>query len=319
MTLPLDTAPTAAGGSAVFRSHVVRLRLIAAAGVAFVIVAVLVGIIGRQAAQLHVADANVERLSRQRAAQQLRLDVLERQAQALQRLNAESQRTIDQIEHTLGQQHASARRFSAARAAAAGPAKLDHDAALVALAARLRSLAAAASATRARTAELAGVARRVLNLRRLAAIARSRMIAAIPSLNPVNGAVNAAFGWRTDPWPEFHKGLDLAADYGTVVHAAASGTVVSASWEGGFGIKVDIDHHNGYHTWYCHLARSDVRPGQPVVRGEPIAIVGTTGESTGPHLHYQVMHDGVAIDPLPFLSGVPPNVMATLPQNPRVQ
>jgi murein DD-endopeptidase MepM/ murein hydrolase activator NlpD len=159
----------------------------------------------------------------------------------------------------------------------------------------------------------------VLNLRRLASIARARTLAAIPSLNPVNGGINAAFGWRTDPFPEFHKGLDLAADYGTPVRAAAAGIVASAGWEGEFGIKVDIDHGNGYHTWYCHLSRIAVSPGQRVFKGERIAAVGSTGESTGPHLHYQVMHDGVAIDPMPYLHGVPANVTATLPGNPSVQ
>jgi murein DD-endopeptidase MepM/ murein hydrolase activator NlpD len=188
-----------------------------------------------------------------------------------------------------------------------------------ALAARLRSLVSASARTRAQTVLLAGLASRVLNLRRIAGIARERMIAAIPSLNPVNGEVNAAFGWRTDPWPEFHRGLDLAADYGATVHAAADGTVASAGWDSGFGIKIDLDHGNGYHTWYCHLSHVDVSPGQHVTRGETIAAVGSTGESTGPHLHYQVMRDGVAIDPMPYLNGVPPNVMATLPQNPSVQ
>ena len=149
---------------------------------------------------------------------------------------------------------------------------------------------------------LAGLAKRVLNVRRLASLARARVLAAIPSLNPVGGTINAAFGWRTDPFPEFHKGLDLAADYGTPVHAAAAGTVVWAGWAGDYG----------------HLSRLAVSAGQHVAKGEPIAAVGSTGESTGPHLHYQVMHDNVAIDPLPFLHGVPASIMATLPAVPRV-
>jgi murein DD-endopeptidase MepM/ murein hydrolase activator NlpD len=160
---------------------------------------------------------------------------------------------------------------------------------------------------------LTRLAARILNLRRLAALARARTLAAIPSLNPVGGGVNAAFGWRTNPWSEFHQGLDLAADDGTPVHAAAAGIVVSAGWEGGYGLKVDLDHGNGYHTWYCHLSRAGVSPGQHVSKGETIAAAGSTGESTGPHLHYQVMRDGVAVDPMPYLHGVPANVLATLP------
>ena len=90
--------------------------------------------------------------------------------------------------------------------------------------------------------------------------------------------------------------------------------MATAGWDpGGFGIKVDIDHGNGYHTWYAHLSRVTVAAGQHVTKGEPIALIGSTGESTGPHLHYQVMYQGQAIDPLPFLNGVPPKVLATLP------
>ena len=103
------------------------------------------------------------------------------------------------------------------------------------------------------------------------------------------------------------------ADWGTAVHAAAAGTVASAGWDGGFGIKVDIDHGNGYHTWYAHLSRVIVVSGRDVAKGAPIAYSGATGEATGPHLHYQVMYEGRAIDPAPFLNGVPAAVMATLP------
>jgi murein DD-endopeptidase MepM/ murein hydrolase activator NlpD len=163
------------------------------------------------------------------------------------------------------------------------------------------------------------LARRVLNLRRLALLARQRMIAALPSLNPVDGSISAAYGWRVSPWPEFHRGLDLAANYGTPVHAAADGVVRSAGWDGGFGNKVDVDHENGYHTWYAHLSRFAVSPGEHVRKGETIAYVGATGEATGPHLHYQVMLGGQAIDPYPYLNGIPAKVLATLPGSERVQ
>jgi murein DD-endopeptidase MepM/ murein hydrolase activator NlpD len=163
------------------------------------------------------------------------------------------------------------------------------------------------------------LAQRVLSLRRLALMARERMIAALPSLNPVDGSVSAGFGWRVNPWPEFHKGVDLAADYGTPVHAAADGVVRSAGWEGGFGNLVDVDHENGYHTWYAHLSRFAVTAGQRVRKGETIAYVGATGDATGPHLHYQVMLGGQAIDPYPYLNGVPAKVLATLPGAERVQ
>jgi murein DD-endopeptidase MepM/ murein hydrolase activator NlpD len=185
--------------------------------------------------------------------------------------------------------------------------------------ARLARLVRASEARLSEGAAFDRLAHRVLNLRRLALLARERMIAALPSLNPVDGSINSGFGWRVNPWPEFHPGVDLSANYGTPVRAAADGVVVGAGWDGGFGIKVALDHNNGYQTWYAHLSRVAVRIGERVAKGETIAYVGATGEATGPHLHYQVMLDGRPIDPEPYLDGVPAKVLATLPGTPRVQ
>lgn len=128
----------------------------------------------------------------------------------------------------------------------------------------------------------------------------------IPSIDPSGGGVlTSGFGWRTSPWPEFHRGLDLAQPEGHAVVAAADGTVTMASWNGGFGNFVDIDHHNGFHTYYGHLSRIDVHVGENVRQGELIAAVGQTGEATGPHLHYQLMHNDSPIDPTPFMHGIP--------------
>jgi murein DD-endopeptidase MepM/ murein hydrolase activator NlpD len=303
-------------GATIIRRRLNRTQVVAGIVAAVLLVSVVALAYARLTYALGRAWDQVVRLGAERAVQQSRLDALERQAQSLQHLNLESQRSIERIERKLGDRRARLPAQQAAIGPAAHRAPADPDAML---GLRLRLLAAATVRTHVQADRLAGLAARVLNLRRLAAITRTRMLAEIPSLNPVNGPVNAAFGWRTDPWPEFHKGLDLAADYGTVVRAAADGTVAAAGWDGGFGIKIDIDHQNGYHTWYCHLSHVDVRPGERVLRGEAIAAVGTTGESTGPHLHYQVMHDGVAIDPMPYLNGVPTAVLATLPADPRVQ
>jgi murein DD-endopeptidase MepM/ murein hydrolase activator NlpD len=177
---------------------------------------------------------------------------------------------------------------------------------------RIGELAQASAEASADELRLEKVALRILNTRRLESIARDELLAAIPSLNPVNGAINSPFGYRTNPWPEFHPGVDLSADYGDPVRAAAAGTVVTAGWDAGYGIKVDIDHGNRYHTWYAHLSRVDVQPGQRVTKGQIIARVGATGEATGPHLHYQVMFDGNPVDPAPFLNGVPQKIMAGL-------
>jgi murein DD-endopeptidase MepM/ murein hydrolase activator NlpD len=286
-----------------------RRRHLAVAGVALIIV--LSGLFGLHLLQLRAAAATVTRLEAERVEQQRKLEAMERQAQVLQKLNSDSERSIERIERTLG-----AQRMNSAASRRVHALIDTHGSDVAArLAARLQVLMRASAQTQAQTHRLARLAGRILNLSRLASLARQRTLAAIPSLNPVNGQIDAAFGWRTNPWPEFHKGLDLAADYGTPVRASAAGIVASAGWDGDYGIRVDIDHGNGYHTWYCHLSRTTVSAGQPVARGETIAAVGSTGESTGPHLHYQVMRDGVAIDPMPFLSGVPANVMATLPRD----
>jgi murein DD-endopeptidase MepM/ murein hydrolase activator NlpD len=295
-------------GAAICRLHFTRRHLVF--GVVLLTVG-FVGLLGLHAYELRSAAEAMHRLAAERIAQQRKLDGLEAQTRALLKQNTESERSIERIERTLE-----------GRRAQRSPAAPSRHAAVVraadtrlSLSARLGLLARASARTHAQALRLARLAQRVLNLRRLASIARERTLASIPSLNPVSGQINAAFGWRTDPWPEFHKGLDLAAEYGTTVHAAAAGTVASAGWEGGFGEKIDIDHGNGYHTWYCHLSRLKVTAGEHVAKGQAIAAVGSTGESTGPHLHYQVMRDGVAIDPLPFLTGVPSNVLATLPSS----
>ena len=180
--------------------------------------------------------------------------------------------------------------------------------------ARLAGLARASSRMRREDDRLRRLAFRVLNVHRIRDMARARVLAEIPSLNPAGAgvAIRSPYGWRVDPWPEFHAGVDLDVDYGDPVRAAAAGTVAAAGYEGGYGIKIDIDHGNGYHTWYCHLSRADVRTGDYVAKGEHIALVGSTGESTGPHLHYQIMLAGHAVDPAPYLSGVPGRVLASL-------
>ena len=258
--------------------------------------------------QLHAAEANVRALQAVTSEQQTKLQSIDKQAddlakqlEAVRRENAEIKRLIG-ADRGGRKQHALAPAPDVVRPADFAQVQ-----------ARLSRLAAASAATREDAQRVQRLAVHVLNLRRLASMARERMIASIPSVNPVGGGIAAAFGWRTNPWPEFHKGVDLEANYGDMVRAAAAGTVVSAGWDGGFGNKVDIDHGNGYHTWYAHLSRVAVTVGQRVTKGAPIAYVGSTGESTGPHLHYQVMYAGNPIDPQPFLNGVPEKVLATLP------
>jgi murein DD-endopeptidase MepM/ murein hydrolase activator NlpD len=101
--------------------------------------------------------------------------------------------------------------------------------------------------------------------------------------------------------PAMHTGIDFRASYGDPVRATAAGTVVSAGWSGGYGKMVEIDHGNGLITRYGHLSAIDVEEGQSIRTGQTVGRVGSTGRSTGPHLHYETRVDGEAVDPQKFL------------------
>jgi murein DD-endopeptidase MepM/ murein hydrolase activator NlpD len=129
---------------------------------------------------------------------------------------------------------------------------------------------------------------------------------AIPSTEPVHGTnFTSGFGVRSDPFKgraAMHPGIDLAGPYGTPIYATADGTVGRAEWNnGGYGNLVEIDHGHGIQTRYGHLSRSIVHAGERVKRGQLIAYMGSTGRSTGSHLHYEVRLDGKAVNPIPFL------------------
>jgi len=113
---------------------------------------------------------------------------------------------------------------------------------------------------------------------------------------PVQGTITSKFGWR---WGSFHRGVDIGASSGTPVKAADSGVVRFTGWNGGYGNLVKIDH-GGVQTWYAHLSKITVSTGQRVGKGDVIGNVGSTGISSGPHLHFEVHVDGVAKDPLGF-------------------
>lgn len=130
--------------------------------------------------------------------------------------------------------------------------------------------------------------------------------ALLPHSKPVaDGFVGSGFGWRTDPFTgqmARHEGTDFAAPAGTPIHAAAGGVVVAAAFHPEYGNMVEIDHGNSLVTRYAHALRLAVRPGDLVKRGQKIAEVGSTGRSTGPHLHFEVHLKGVAQNPARFLS-----------------
>jgi len=128
----------------------------------------------------------------------------------------------------------------------------------------------------------------------------------IPSTTPVSGPVGSGFGFRTDPITgrgALHMGLDFPADVGTPIAAAAGGVVVNAETHSAYGQMVDIDHGNGLVTRYAHASKLLVKSGDLVRRGQTVAQVGNTGRSTGPHLHFEVLVDGVPQNPARFLAG----------------
>ncbi|MBA3376158.1 MAG: peptidoglycan DD-metalloendopeptidase family protein [Actinobacteria bacterium] len=126
--------------------------------------------------------------------------------------------------------------------------------------------------------------------------------AGVPSASgfiwPMNGAVVSGYGMR---WGRLHEGIDIAASTGTPIWAAAAGTVIHAGWLGGYGNLVVVDHGNGLATAYAHASAILVGVGQQVAQGESVALVGSTGNSSGPHLHFEVRVNGVAVDPLLYL------------------
>lgn len=127
----------------------------------------------------------------------------------------------------------------------------------------------------------------------------------VPGGRPVeSGYISSLYGYRTDPFDghnSFHSGLDFAGPAGTRVLAVGDGIVSHAGNDGGYGKLVEITHGNGYVTRYAHNAKLLVEPGQTVRRGDPIALMGSTGRSTAPHVHFEVLRDGRAVNPLSFV------------------
>ena len=121
---------------------------------------------------------------------------------------------------------------------------------------------------------------------------------------PSEAEITSSFGWRIHPilgYSRFHSGLDFGADYGTTIRAADNGVVIFAGWYGGYGNAVVINHGKGISTLYGHNSKLYVAEGQSVQRGEVIADAGSSGLSTGPHLHFEVRQDGEPVDPMNYL------------------
>ncbi|MGP0090622.1 MAG: M23 family metallopeptidase [Xanthobacteraceae bacterium] len=134
----------------------------------------------------------------------------------------------------------------------------------------------------------------------------SRSLVFVPVRKPLVGEIDttSTFGMRADPFLHalaMHTGLDFRGNMGDPIHATAAGTVTQAGWSGGYGKMVEVDHGNGLATRYGHLSAIDVVVGQKVQIGQTVGRLGSTGRSTGPHLHYETRIDGEAVDPQKFL------------------
>ncbi len=136
---------------------------------------------------------------------------------------------------------------------------------------------------------------------------KSKKLLHIPAIQPITNKdltrLASGFGMRRHPilrTSRMHEGLDFTSPRGTPIYATANGTISSAGVKGGYGNCVEINHENGYETLYAHMSKMNVRAGQKVVRGQVIGYVGSTGLSSGPHLHYELKKDGVKIDPISY-------------------
>ena len=135
-------------------------------------------------------------------------------------------------------------------------------------------------------------------------LAQSRMLSSTPSIAPVRGILTDGFGGRSDPFtgePGNHAAIDISSANGQPVRSPADGIVVKAEWANGYGNVIYISHGYGYSTRYGHLSTFAARPGQRVKRGDVIGYVGSTGRSTGPHLHYEVRVNNNPVNPLEYI------------------
>jgi murein DD-endopeptidase MepM/ murein hydrolase activator NlpD len=133
---------------------------------------------------------------------------------------------------------------------------------------------------------------------------QNQLLSCTPSIAPIKGILTDGFGGRSDPFtgePGSHNAIDISSASGQPIRAPASGTVVKAEWANGYGNVVYLSHGYGYSTRFGHLSSFSVKPGDRVKRGDVVGHVGSTGRSTGPHLHYEVRLNGDAVNPLAYI------------------
>ncbi len=145
---------------------------------------------------------------------------------------------------------------------------------------------------------------KMLNMLKGASDEYHKLLAETPDIWPLHGYISSPFGWRRSPFGtgwEFHKGIDICAYYGAPIRATADGKVEYAGWYEGYGKFVKIYHRDGIETCYGHMSKIIVKAGEYVKKGQVIGYEGCTGLCTGPHLHYEVRINGVAVNPINYL------------------
>lgn len=145
-----------------------------------------------------------------------------------------------------------------------------------------------------------------MRIKELTKVQEDRLIyiSSTPSIWPVKGWVTSDFGSRRSPFTfarDFHEGIDIAAQWGTPIIASADGVVTYAAYKGGLGKTVIIDHGFGVTSYYGHTSQILVHEGERIARGTTLALIGSTGHATGPHLHYEIHVDGVPVDPMKYI------------------
>jgi murein DD-endopeptidase MepM/ murein hydrolase activator NlpD len=143
------------------------------------------------------------------------------------------------------------------------------------------------------------------NLKVLQSYIQSEKPFSTPSIYPAEGFISSGFGSRPNPFtslPDFHEGIDISNEFGTPVVATGQGKVIHAGTLGSFGLTIEIEHENGIQTLFGHLAKIYVKVGEEVTPGEKIGLMGNTGMSTGPHLHYEVRIKEQPVNPRPYLT-----------------
>lgn len=155
-----------------------------------------------------------------------------------------------------------------------------------------------------RLAERADMAEQIQQELQSSLETRKSILASTPSIWPAKGWVTSPFGWRRSPFSsrrELHKGMDIANRSGTPIKAPAAGVVAKVGWENGYGRVVVLHHGYGLTTKYAHLRKANVKPGQLIKRNQVIAKMGSSGRSTGSHLHYEVWLNGVPVNPTKYM------------------